>query len=323
MVTVQPHARRRGLGRLLTSRRWRRAMAAYAFIAPWLIGFVFLGVIPLLVGILTSMTNYDGLNLPTIKFLGLSNYTRAFSDPDVRFSFGRTLQWSVLNLPAWMVLSFILALILNQEVAGRGVFRTMYYLPSIVPAVATVWVWKIFLDRNYGLLNGMISVFRPGTAIPWLSDHALLGLTAISIWGGLGGGMVILLAGLQGIPDELIDAARIDGANSFQVFLKVTIPLMTPVIFFQLINGLIGSFQQLVIPLLLTGGGSSGQPPVPPRSVYLYMIHVNRQIFNLQRFGYGTALLWLLFIVIMALTLLVFRTARYWVYSEVVPQEGQ
>ena len=110
----------------------------------------------------------------------------------------------------------------------------------MVPAVALVWIWKIILDKNYGLLNGLISIFRPGTAIPWLSTYALQGLTVISIWGGLGGGMVIFLAGLQGIPDSLIEAAEIDGANKLQVFWNVTIPLMTPVIFFQLINGLIG-----------------------------------------------------------------------------------
>jgi multiple sugar transport system permease protein len=318
MAITQSLARRRTLRRFLASRKVRRTAAFYTFIGPWLIGLVCLSLFPMIVGFLTSFTNYDGLNIGNLKFVGLSNYQRAFAlDPDARFAFTRTLAWAVLNLPLWMILSFILALILNQEVKGRGVFRTLYYLPSVVPSVALVWIWKIFLDMNYGLLNGLISVFRPGTAIPWLSTYALHGLTVIAVWGGLGAGMVIFLAGLQGIPDELVEAAQIDGANKLQVFWNITIPLLTPVIFFQLINGLIGSFQQLVLPQLLTTGSISGGRPVPPRSVYLYMIHVDRQIFGLQRFGYASALLWMLFVVIASLTYLVFKTEKYWVYSEV------
>ena len=321
MAAIQSGTRRLGIQRHMSRRVWRRTVAFYLFIAPWLLGFVLLGIIPLILGLLTSLTNYDGLNLATIKFLGVRNYTRAFADPDVRFSFGRTLWWGALNTPAWLILSFILALILNQAVKGRGLFRTLYYLPSIIPAVATVWVWKIFLDQNYGLLNAIISLFRPGTAVPWLSEYALAGLTAIAVWGGLGGGMVIFLAGLQGIPDEVVEAARIDGANALQVFRYVTLPLMTPVIFFQLVLALIGSFQQLTLPLLL--GKGSGQLAFPPRGIYLYMLNTYYQIFVYQRFGYGTALLWLLFIVVMLLTLLVFRTARYWVYSEVSLEGGE
>lgn len=303
---------------LIRSRKFRRTATFYIFIAPWLFGLIFISLLPMLVGLLTSFTNYDGLNINNLKWVGLSNYHRAFVlDPDAKFAFSRTLVWAGLNLPLWMALSFILALILHQEVRGRGIFRTLYYLPSVVPSVALVWIWKIFLDMNYGLLNGIISIFRPGTAIPWLSTYALQGLAVISIWGGLGGGMVIFLAGLQGIPDELIEAAQIDGANKVQIFWSITIPIMTPVIFFQLVSGLIGAFQTLVLPQLLTTGSISGQRPVPPRSVYLYMIHVDRQIFGLQRFGYGAALLWMIFVVIALLTLLVFKTEKYWVHSEI------
>ena len=272
MATVQLPARRMSLRKRLSSRAWRRTVGFYAFIAPWLIGFVLLAIVPLILGFLTSLTDYDGLNLATVKLLGLRNYSRAFADVDARYSMGRTLLWSALNSPAWIVLSFVLALILNQSIKGRGLFRTLYYLPTIVPVVARVWIWKILLDKNYGLLNAAISAVQPGTALPWLSEYAMIGLTAVGIWGGLGWGMVVFLAGLQDIPGELIEAARIDGATSWQAFRHVTIPLMTPIIFFQLVMALIGSFQQFVIPLLLTttaGSGSTGLPPVPPRSVYL------------------------------------------------------
>ena len=141
------------------------------------------------------------------------------------------------NLPAWLILSFSLALILNQGIKGQGIFRTLYYLPSLVPGSAAIVAWKILLDKNNGMLNGILSIFQPGTAIGWLSQYSMEGMTAIAVWTGLGAGMVIFLAGLQGIPDELVEASRIDGANGIQVFRHITLPLMTPVLFFQLILG--------------------------------------------------------------------------------------
>jgi multiple sugar transport system permease protein len=301
------------------SRTQRRTATFYAFITPWLLGFIFLGLFPLVVGFLTSLTNYDGLNLATIKFVGLDNYLRAFTDPDVSFSLVRTLLWGLLNLPCWLILSFTLAMILNQAIKGRSFFRVMFYLPSIIPLVAAINAWRIILEKNYGTLNYVISFFRPNTAIGWMSDFALPGMTMIAVWGGVGVGMIIFLAGLQNIPDELIEAAKIDGANGYQVFRHITLPLMTPVIFFQLVLGLIGSFQQLNLPLILsTVGLTTG---VPPRPIYLYMIHTYRQIFTYGRYGYGTALLWILFIVVVLLTWLVFWSAKFWVYEEQPSQE--
>lgn len=299
------------------SRKARRTMWFYFFVGPWVLGFVFLWIFPLAVGFLTSLTDYDGLNLANVHFVGLDNYVRVFSgaDADAIFAFGQTLKWTALNLPTWIFLSFILALILNQDVRLRGFFRTAYYIPSVIPVVALIWIWRIILDRNVGLLNALINLFRPGVAISWMSTYALLGLTIIAIWTGLGWGMVVFLAGLQGIPDELVEAARIDGANNLQIFYHITIPLLTPVIFFVLVNGLVGSFQQYVIPQLLNAGGNIAV--APPRQVYLILGHVNRQVFAFQRFGYATALLWLLFIVIVAITIVLFKTSSYWVYSEV------
>jgi len=318
---TQPVTPVRSLQRRFLSRTRRKTITFYLFVAPWLVGFVALGVVPLVLGFLTSLTNYDGLNLDTLRFVGLDNYARAFGDPDVAFSFTRSALWSALNTPTWIISSFIMALILNQAVRGRDFFRTLYYLPSIVPVVATARIWTLFLDTNNGLLNGIISVFRPGTAIRWLNDYALPSLTAISVWSGLGSGMVIFLAGLQGIPSELEEAARIDGANKLQVFRSVTIPLMTPVIFFQLIMALINSLQAFAVPMLVYGGGNMGS--TPPRAVYLYVVNTYRHIFAFQRFGYGTALLWLLFVVILGLTLLVFRSARYWVHYEEAVEGGE
>jgi multiple sugar transport system permease protein len=293
------------------------------FLSPWLLGLIFLTLIPLVFGFVISMTNYDGLNLSTVKFVEFRNYIRAFTTDwdNVKFSLERTLLWGALNLPLWMGLSFLLALILNQDVKGRSFFRTLYYLPSVVPAVAAVTVWKILLDRNNGLFNGIINFFSPGTAIPFMTTYALQGMTAVAVWTGLGAGMVIFLAGLQNIPEELVEAAKIDGANGWRVFVHITLPLMTPIIFFQLIMGLVGSFQQLTYPLLLATA-VSGTTGVPPRSIYLYMIHTYQQIFANQRYGYGTALLWILTIGVTMLTLLVFWSQKFWVYGGDTPETG-
>jgi len=306
---------RKESGQRTLTRNQRRTLTFYLFVSPWVIGFVLLGIFPLLVGLLTSFTNYDGLNLDTVKFVGLGNYARVFEDPDVSFSLVRTILWGLANLPLWLVLSFLLALILNQDVKGSGFFRTIFYLPSLIPITAAVTAWRIILEKNFGMLNASISRFTPEpVAIGWLSDYSLPGMTSIAIWGGLGYGMVIFLAGLQGIPDELKEAAQIDGANSWQVFRHITLPLMTPVIFFQLVLGLIGSFQQLNLPLLVTKVGIAASS-VPPRPIYLYMIHTYQQIFTSGRYGYGTALLWMLFIGILILTWIVFWSEKYWVYS--------
>ncbi len=300
----------------MSPRAQRQTRSFYLFISPWLLGFIFLSVVPLLVGLLISLSNYDGLNLMDVKFVGLRNYSRALSDTETQYALQRTGLWTLLNTPLWLAISFGLAMLMNQNVKGRGFFRTVFYLPSAVPIVATIWIWKIYLDKNYGLVNGVLGLIRPGTALPWLTDYALQSLTAISLWTGLGSGMVIFLAGLQGIPTELEEAARIDGANGWQVWRHVTLPLMTPVLFFQLVLAIISSLQAYVVPMLISPGADNGLNNLPPRGVYLYMIHTFQQLFVFKRFGYGIAMLWLLFILIVVITFLVFRTQRYWVYYE-------
>ncbi len=309
-VAVSAMPKRGGLTRMQ-----RRTLTFYLFISPWLLGFIAITIIPMLNGVWISFTDYEGIT-PDMNFVGLTNYIKAFTaDADVPFSLGRTLLWGLFNLPSWLILSFCMALILNQSIKARGFFRTLYYIPSVVPVVAALTGWKLLLDKNTGWINAFLDLFAPGTAIGWLSNYALQGMTIVAVWTGLGAGMVIFLAGLQNIPDELVEAARIDGANSFQVFRYVTLPLMTPVIFLQLVMGLIGSFQQLNLPLVFTKVGIS-RGTVPPRPIYLYMIHVYQQIFVHRNFGYGIALLWLLFIGVVILTMIVFVTEKYWVYSE-------
>jgi multiple sugar transport system permease protein len=296
------------------SRRAARVRAFYLMISPWLIGFLLLGVIPLIVGLLAAFTNYDGLNVDSYKWLGWRNFTRIGGDSEALYSLRRTFLWSALNVPIWLALSFTLALILNQSIQARGFFRTLFYLPSIIPAVGAVWAWRLLLDPNNGVVNAIISIFQPGTAILWTTDYALQSLTMIAVWQGAGVGMVIFLAGLQGIPRELEEAAFLDGATQLQSFRHLTIPLMTPVIFFQLVLGIIGSLQQFALPMLLAGGRMGS---VPPRDAYFFVVHVMRQIFTFSRFGYGLALMWMLFVIVVILTVVVFWSSRFWVHYEV------
>lgn len=299
-------------------RAWRETRSFYLFVGPWIIGFVVLGVFPLVLGFLTSFTNYNGFNINHLVFVGLMNYSNAFTSTDVAHALGRTLFFAAVNVPLGIIVAVSLALMLNQEIPVRGVFRTLFYLPTVIPIVATVWIWELFLDANYGLVNAAISVVAPNILIKWLVDYPTYVLIALTLWTGVGGGMVIFLAGLQGVPNELKEAARIDGAGTWQVFRAVTLPLLTPVIFFELIMGIIGALQVLVAPLLLAGATLSS---VPPPQNYFYLVEVYEQVFAHQNFGYGTALLWLLFLLIVVFSALVFRSARYWVYYE-TDQEG-
>lgn len=315
---VDAQARRaRRSGRARREARW-----FYIFVAPWLLGFIFLSVFPLAFGLLISLSNYNGYNLSKLRFLGLANYLRVFRDDDVFYALGRTVTFAVISVPLNLLVSFCIALLLTRQVRAVGVFRTLFYLPSIIPIVASAWIWKLMMDNNFGLVNGLLSLARPGTAVPWLSDWPTMVLVLLSLWVSTGGAMVIFMAGLQGVPRELEEAALIDGANTFQMFRSITLPLITPVVFYQLVLGIIFSLQVLVEPILLSGSVSgSGMSSIPPRPNYMYMVHTYVQIFANQRFGYGSALLWMLFVLTLVLTIVVFRTSRYWVYYE-VEQEG-
>jgi multiple sugar transport system permease protein len=298
----------------------RRAATFYLLISPWLVGFVFLFAFPLVMAFLMALTNYDGLNLEYVQFVGLDNYTRAFADPEAQHAFGRTLLLMAIVVPVGLALQLALALMVNQPIRFSSLFRTIFYLPYVIPVVAAAWVWKIFVDPTGGLLNAFIGLVVPEVNIRWLTEYPTAVLALLTIWGGAGGGMVVFLAGLQGIPAEYREAAMIDGASRLQVTRHITLPLLTPVIFFNLVIGIIAALQILVQPMLLAPGILGMSPgTVPPRDNYLYPVHAYLEIFVKQLFGYGSALLWLLFAVVLVLTLVLFKTSRRWVYYGVEP----
>jgi ABC-type sugar transport system permease subunit len=318
LTPAQPHATVQPWRRKLASRKMQKNIAFYLFIAPWLLGFIFLVLIPVAAGLVISFTNYDGLNLGNLKFLGFRNYTRIFSDQDAMWSLQRVVVWTALNVPLWLCLSFILAYLLNQGIRARGFFRTMYYLPSVIPLVAVAWIGRLMLHPTLGLVNKTLDLIFPSVQINWLTEYAMIALTSIAVWTGIGVGIVIFLAGLQGIPVAMEEAAKIDGANRFQSLRHVTIPLMTPIIFYQMVLSIVTAMQYFALPMLLapTSGGSGGLGAAPTRAVYLFMGHSFRQAFGFQRYGYATALTWFLVILILLFTAFLFWSSRKWVHSD-------
>ncbi|MFC5650376.1 carbohydrate ABC transporter permease [Paenibacillus solisilvae] len=295
----------------------KRTIAFYSMISPWFIVFLFLGLYPLLYGLYLSFTNYYGFNIQHLKFVGMKNYHKVFTDSDAMYSLGRTLYVTAFNVPLGVAIGLGLAMLLNRQVRGVGVYRTIFYLPSIVPALASVIMWKFIFSSNNGVLNGILhSLGLP--EVNWLGyGYATTSLIIMLLWGA-GGGVLINLAGLKGIPRDLYEAASIDGATTFKRTIYLTMPLMTPVIFFNVIMGIIGSLQIFMQPILLNGTELLARPIQPN---YLYFVHAFQQVFSFQRFAYGMSLLWILFLVILTLSVIVFTTSKYWVHYE-TDQEG-
>lgn len=299
-------------------RKWTRysTLTFYLFVLPWILGFLVLMVMPLLYALLMSFSNFDGISV--WRWIGLKNYFDVFRTGEVWYSLRQTILYTIINVPLGVGGGLGLALLINRNMRGIGFFRTIYYLPAIVPVVASAVMWRIVFDRDTGILNAVIEKLG-GPTIAWLTEpYVFWGLIIMVLW-GMGGGMIVSLAGLQGIPQELREAASIDGANAWQSFRSVTLPLLTPVLFFEIVTGMIGSFQTLIQPLLLVpvGGGGSAAAYAIPHSNNLYMVYVYQQFFYFQRFGYGAALLWVLFIAILLATLLLFRSSPFWVHYEV------
>lgn len=321
MALVTQQERSGGSRSLPRTRTWKRysSRTFYLFISPWLLGFVGLTVAPFVYAFLMSFSSYDGISI--WRWVGLKNYLDILHDPDALYSMGRTVLYMVITVPLSIGIGLGLALLLNRQMRGIGIFRTIFYLPAVVPIVASAIIWRAVFDRDTGVLNAIVE-FLKGPSITWLLDPTAFYAMIIMVLWGVGGSMIISLAGLQGIPNELKEASRVDGANGWQTFRSVTLPLLSPILFFEVVLGVIGSLQTLIQPLLLVESSTVSQSYLIPRGNYLYMVHVYEQFLYYQRFGYGSALLWVLFVFILLITLLVFRTSLFWVYYEVDRQKG-
>ncbi|MBB6732728.1 carbohydrate ABC transporter permease [Cohnella zeiphila] len=285
----------------------KRSLTGYLFISPWLIGLACFTLFPLLYSFGLSFTDWNILE--PAKFVGLDNFDKLAHDPNVRDSLKVTAIYVVCSVPLGTVLSILLAVLLNQNVKGMRIFRTLFYLPSVVSGVAVSMLWIWIFESNYGLLNTVLSWF--GVKGPhWLTDSstALLSIIIMSLW-GVGGSMVIYLAGLQSVPRSLQEAAELDGASRVRRFWSVTVPMLSPTVFFNLIMGLIGSFQVFTQALVMTGGG-------PGNATLFYVLYLYQNAFQFFKMGYASALGWLLFVIILVLILVLFQTSNRWVYYE-------
>jgi multiple sugar transport system permease protein len=307
-VLERPQDVKRTVAAKAGKKRERQQWEGYLFIAPWLIGFLVFTLGPILLSFYLSMTKWDLLR-PQPLWVGLANYRDLLHDPDFFLSLKRTLYYTAFSVPLGMAGALGLAMLLNQKVPGMSVFRTIYYLPAVTSSVAMFLLWRWILNPEYGLVNYLLRPFvkePPG----WLSDPgwAMPALILMNLW-YLGGGMIIYLAGLQGIPEHLYEAAELDGANAWSKFRNVTLPMLTPTIFFNLVMSVIGSFQVFTQAYVMTQGG-------PAKATLFYVLLLYQQAFDFLRFGYASAMAWILFVVIAALTAFNFKLAPRWVHYD-------
>ena len=295
---------KKGVLKLTQARR--EAIEGYMFIAPWILGLLMFLLGPMLASLYFSLAKYE-LATPPV-FVGLDNYRKLFSDPLFYQSLKVTAVYTVFTVPLGLILSFLVALLLNQDVKLVGLFRTLYYIPALVPAVASAMLWVWLLNPEFGLINTLLDLFFGIQGPPWLghTKWALTSLILMSLW-GVGAPMLIYLAGLQGIPTELYEAADIDGANGWQSFWNITVPQMSPVIFYNIISGIIGSFQVFSAGYLMTNGG-------PGHSTLFYVLYLYNNAFKWFKMGYASALAWVLFVIIMILTAVTLRSSSMWVF---------
>lgn len=303
--------------RKLSKLERKEALWGLGFLSPWIIGFLAFYFFPMIASFIFSLFNFNPAVPDQAQFIGFANWQRAlFVDEEVRLSFFRTLHFAAISLPIGLGFALFLAILLNsKDVIGKTLYRTLFYMPTMIPLVATVLIWNGVLNEHTGWINVFIEkltgIQATGTeGIRWLANPKLVyyAYTMFGLW-GVGNAMIIFLAGLQGVPTELYEAAQIDGANWWQRLIHITIPMITPVIFYQLVLGVIGSLQYFLAPFVLNGG--SGFPEGKTR---FYMVYFYKQAFAFFNMGYGATLAWLMFIVAIILTIILFGTARYWVY---------
>ncbi len=290
----------------------KEAAWAYAFIGPWIVGFIVFTVGPMLASLYFSFTEYNIVDTP--QWIGLNNYLNLFKDELFWHSLGVTFKFAALALPLGLVFSYFLAVLLNQKIPGVNLWRTTYFLPTVVAGVAVAVLWLQILHPTNGILNLFLAWFGikgPG----WLAsrDWAIPAFVIISLW-GVGGNVIIYLAGLQGVPTDLYDAAKVDGASVWQRFRYVTLPMTTPVIFYNLVLGLIGTFQYFTEVYVATSANNDLGGPA--RATLFYNLYLYQNAFKYFHMGYASTMAWVLFLIVLGLTLLIFRSSETWVYYE-------
>lgn len=288
----------------------KEARAGLFFVLPWLLSLLIFTAYPVLASVYFSFTDYNIIEAP--KWIGLSNFQTMFTaDPDFLTGVGNSAYYAFISVPLGLILSLALALLLNTPARGIGLYRTLFYLPALCPPVAATIVFILMLDPDAGLINNVLTAVGLG-APGWLSDPGWSkpSLILLSLW-TVGSGTLIFLAGLKEVPQTLVEAASIDGAGPLRRFRSVTLPLLTPVILFNLVMGVINSFQVFTQALVI--GGTTGDPL---GSTLMFMVLIYSNAFSYFKMGYASALSIMLFLAVVVITLLIFRTSRAWVYYE-------
>lgn len=285
--------------------RRKEAWSGYLLASPWIIGFILFVGGPMIASVFLSFTEWNLLGTP--KWIGLENYRTLLKDELVIQSLKVTTYYAFTSVPLRVILGLLLAVLLNQKIKFRSFFRTLYYLPSVSSGVAVSILWVWLLNSEYGLINyflRLIGIEGPS----WLSDprYVIPAFVLMSLW-GVGGSMIIYLAGLQSIPTEYYEAAEVDGAGIIQRFWHITLPLVSPVVFFNLVTSLIGALQIFTQGFIMTGGG-------PHNASLFFVLYLYRNAFQLLKMGYASALAWVLFIYILVLTFLIIRSTPFWVH---------
>jgi multiple sugar transport system permease protein len=315
VATAAPPVATLAKPRRRASFRRRETLAFYGFLSPWLVGFILLTSVPLVLAFAMSLSNLTTVNLHTnLRFVGTDNYVRAYHDHEMWYSLQRTGILMATVVPLWIVTQLGLALILNAGIKFLGFWRTLFYIAVVVPVVAKAFIWKAVFAQDGGLVNRVLGALGGNANVDWVLDHPTAMLVLLLVWGYAGIGMLIFLAGLKGIPEELYEVARIDGAGAVRRFLTITLPLLTPVIMFQLVYGLFLAANIFVEPVLISPGLVEGIGSTVPTQNLTVNLYALQRIFGDGDFGYGAAIAWIFVLLLLVISALVFLSGRFWVF---------
>lgn len=311
-VTAPPAVKQRRQGPKFSPAARREAILFYLTTSPWTVGFLLFTFIPMAISLYLSFTRWNVLTAP--QWIGFQNYVTMFTnDPDFYQSLKVTLLFTITSVPLQIIVALFLAILLNEATRAVGFFRTAFYIPSIVASVASAVLWTWIFNPRFGPVNGLLRTLGM-TAPQWFNDpsYALIALVIMSSW-GVGGQMLIFLAGLKGIPRSLYEAAEVDGAGRITRFFRITIPMLSPTLFFNLIMSMIGAFQTFDSAFVIstTRGGQIG---APLKSTLFYLLHLYEEGFKFLNMGYASALAWVLFLLILGVTFVINRWSKSWVF---------
>jgi multiple sugar transport system permease protein len=283
----------------------------WLFLSPWIIGFLAFTAIPIVVSLGFTFTDYNLGDPDNLSFIGLDNWKKLFSDPKARVSMAVTIKFALIAVPIGLIIPLGMAALLNSKyLMGKRLWRTLFYMPYMVPAVSGIFIWQSFLNGHSGWLNRLLRLIGIANPPNWLQDEGwiLVAFMMMGIW-GVGNAMLTMLATMQGVPTELYEAADVDGAGPWTKYRRITLPMISPVIFYNLVLSVIGLMQYFVTPYIVTHG--TGRPN---DSAYFFNMHLYKTAFTYFDMGYGATLAWVIFIVALVLTIFMFRTANRWVY---------